>query len=327
MLQTINNPLGKILGAIKTFQGTTKEQKQGNKTLIDTLREMESAYLEQMAKSVPDYDKVLPKSTGGTLKTYQEKSHDELQNQAEDMVVGDIETKINKLNQTTEKKINDLAKKLSSSQEVMEIAAEKSQDKLQDTTITNLYNATNKGIVNSSIYENLQQNAYDIYKEELIKIKNDFDTLNSEIEKEISVLSFNKQTALREFDLEKAVKIEKQLDKLKSDQQATIASINSYNKKILDAETKFQQDRVKTMEKMASEWRKAKDEQYAMEKMSGYTGDNLTEMNKRYELAKDFYFSISKQNAKKLIEQNQNALKEALGEVYYKRLYEENNNR
>jgi hypothetical protein len=327
MVQAINKPVDKILNAFRAFQGTTKEEKQNNQSLIDTLREMEKVYLDQVSQSVPSYDRTLPKTTGGIVKTFQEESQEELERKASDMVAETIDEKINKLNETTEKKLTDLSKKLNLGQESMANEMGKADAKLQQNSTKNLYSATNKGIAYSSIYENMQENAFGNYKAELTKVKNDYDSLNVEIEREISFLYASKENALQEYDLEKAVKLEKQLNKLKSDQQSAIASVNTYNKKILDAETKFQIERAKNIEKLENEWKNAKDEQYTKEKQSGYTGDNLTEMNERYSLAKSFYFGVTKQSAKKLLEENQSALKSALGEVYYKRLYEENNNR
>lgn len=326
MIIAANKTMDSLINALQLIQGVKKDDKDGNQELINKLREMENAYIDQVAKSVPSYDATLPKSTGATMKTYEEKSEAELENQAKE-VYGQIDEKINKLNQTTQKKLGDLEKKLSIGEERMEKDMEIAEGKASKSSTKNLHSAVNKGITESSIYDNMQESVYQAYKNELNSLKNDFDNLNLEIENEITILNSSKETALQEYDLEKASKFEKQLSKLKLDQQKAIASVNAYNKKIADAELKFQEERVKTIEKLESEWIKSKNEQYNSEKLTGYTGDNLTEMNARYDLAKSFYFGVSKQNAKKLIEENAPALKNALGEVYYKRLYEENNSR
>jgi hypothetical protein len=327
MLQVVNKPIENIINAFRSIQGVTNDDKKGNQNLINTLREMENAYIEQVANSVPTYDATLPKTTGGIMKTYDEKSDAELEAQAKDAVFGGIDEKINKLNQSTQKKLDDMAKKLNLGGKNLVQDMEIAEDKMENSSVKNLYNAVRKGTMHSSIYDNMQESVYQAYKSTLDELKADYDNLNAEIEKEIAIVNSSKETALQEYDLEKASKLEKQLSNLKLDQQKAIASVNAYNKKIVDNETKFQIDRTKNIEKLENEWKKAKSEQYLLEKSSGYTGDNLTEMKTRYDLAKGFYFGVSKQSAKKLIEENQSTLKDALGEVYYRRLYEENNNR
>lgn len=327
MAMTINKPIEKLLDAFRSMQGVTNEAKQGNKSLINTLKEMETAYANQVSQSMPNYDKAMPESTQATAKKYVEKSDKELYKQAENAVMEGINEKINSLNQNTEKKIIDLTDKINKSDQNFIAEINNSDQKYAKNNINALYNVTNRGLAYSSIYDNIKDDIHDKYVNELTQIRTEYDNLNAEIEQEISLLNSSKENALLEYDIERAVGIEKQLNKLKSDQQSTIAAVNKYNKQIADAETKYQAERAKTIEKLENDWRQAKKEQLEMEKRSGYTGDNLNEMNSRYDIAKTFYFGITKASAKKLLEENALTLKEALGNIYYNRLCEENNNR
>lgn len=327
MATTMIKPIEKLLDAFRTLQGVTKEEKQGNAALIATLKEMENTYADQIIQNMPDYNSQLPSTLGATPKVYQEKSQDELYEIAEASANESITEKINKLNETADKKLSDLNKKLFLKNEELNADTVNAEKKYEKDNIKALNNAARKGIAYSSIYENTAGGIYGEYVNELTKARSEFDLISAEIDRELTFLVSSKENALLEYDLERAANLEKQLNKLKTDQQSAIAAVNKYNKQIADAEIKFQLDRAKNLEKLQNDWKTAQSKQLQNEKEQGFTGQNLEKMNVRYDMAKNFYFSVTKANAKHLIEENASSLIDVLGKVYYNKLLAENNNR
>ncbi|HOO22977.1 MAG TPA: hypothetical protein PKY53_04775 [Clostridia bacterium] len=319
--------LDRILNAFRSLQGVTDKDRTRNQELINTLKEMESAYYNKVAQNAPDYDSVLPKTTGGVMKVAETKTDEELKAQAETKVAESITEKINKLNETTEKKLNDLYKKLYANSLDFEEDTQKAAENYAVKSEKAKNTAIKRGIAFSSIYDNVKDDIYSSYLSELNLAKYEYEQVSTQIEREVNTLEASRQGALKEYDLEKAAGIEKELEKLRAQQESAVAAVNSYNRKIADAEAKYQQDRIKTIEKLQSDWLGGQKARLEQEKSTAFTGDNLTEMNARYDLAKSFYLSLNKQNAKRLIEENASILRNVLGDVYFKKLLDENESR
>jgi hypothetical protein len=326
-VSSIKKPVEKIIEAIKSLQGVSTESKSGNEALINSLQEMEDAYVDTQSSNMPNYEEIIPESTNAIMKTYDEKTDEELLEEAKQSLMPSYTEKVNSLNESTDEKVADLQTKLSSEElDSNADMAESEEDFVEDTTsATNL--AVNNGISNSSIVTNMKESILNEYRSEIETITNEYTVLSNSIKEEIELLYQSKENSLLEYDLTQAVEIEKELATLKSAQQSAIASINKYNEQLIEAETEYQSTRTAEIASLQEEWRNTQSEQLEYEQINGYSGDNLVEMDNRYDMAKEFYFSITKSDASKLIEENAESLKNSLGASYYAKLVEENSNR
>lgn len=323
----LEKPAEKILEFINSFQGVSSGAKSGNEILIKKLREMENAYMQKANQKMPDYESIVPKTTNTEMKKYKEKSESELLEEAKQNVMPGYTEKINNLNENAAKKIQSLEKKLGEEQTELEKNTLKAEFSFNNNASSSTNKALKQGILTSSIYANTQNSILQSYRQEIERIKNQYVFLQENIEKEINLLNQSKQNALSEYNLKMASDIEKKLTTLKNNQQSAMEAVNKYNQQLAKTEQKYQEDRLKKISELQEEWQKNYSDQLEYEHLYGYTGDNLKEMEERYNLAKDFYFNITKNDAKKLLSQNYQALSTSLGPIYYARLVEENNNR
>lgn len=315
-------PIEKILDAIKSLQGVSADTKTANQALISNLKEMESAYIKKQEDKIPDYESMLPKSVNTELKAYEEKSENELLAEARSAVISGIEEKAKKLNETTDSKLYNLENKLLTKGTDLTQDADKLERNFSTAEQNTAESAVRQGIAVSSIYDEAQKNLYDNYLAGMDSIRTEYQLLEESITREMTALDSARQEALMGYDLSAAAEIEKKLAALRNEQQSAINAVNKYNQTVVKA----QEDREAALATLKQDWINSFTYQLRNETIEGYTGENAVEMAERYNTAKEFYFSLNKADAKKLLSQNASELTAVLGS-YYMQLLRENENR
>ena len=93
-------------------------------------------------------------------------------------------------------------------------------------------------------------------------------------------------------------------DALIDEMNKQLSTIEKYNNTIKSKTVKYLADRNKAIRKQAEEEAKAAREQAKFEAMYGYTGDKKSNYDKRLQTAIDFYTSLPKEAAIKLVNNN-----------------------
>ena len=151
----------------------------------------------------------------------------------------------------------------------------------------------------------------------------------SQLNDEMDKLSAERENALNELDLKYATELKEKIAELKEDRDAVVAKYTKYNNNVDEKEAKYQKDRqediAKYLEDQRQEEVKKAEEQRAYEAKYGYSGEKLKNYSERYNLAYDFYMSLSAEIAADALAASPN-MKFYLGN-YYDKLMEELKNR
>ncbi|MFA6866663.1 MAG: hypothetical protein WCR54_04015 [Clostridia bacterium] len=314
-----------ITDKLATLGGNNDKSINDSKNLIDTLYSMDRAYKEKLKSEMPDYEKQLPTVTFEKQKAYTEKSDAEIEKIVQNKLDYDYNKKIDQINESSSTKQNNLLTSLTKK----EGQIEENTNNLNSSYIANnnkIVNKTiNQGLKNSSIYGLMQDSNYNAWQGMLDDIRGELVTYQSNINSQINQLGIEKRNALLDCDYEFALSKETQISKLQLEQEKAIEQINSYNKKIAESALKYQEDKQETIANMENQWWENKQNELDYQNNWGYEGANYDEMNNRYIIAKDYYGSIAPKDAKELIEQNKESLRNTLGVTNYTKLVEEIN--
>ena len=149
------------------------------------------------------------------------------------------------------------------------------------------------------------------YTESVAKIDGDISTLEKEL-----------GGALDQLDVKSASELEERIRKLKDERDAKVKEYEKYNNDVRVKNDKYALERENKIADYLAQKEKEKAEkdkaQQAYEKENGYSGEKLDNYSKRYQLAYDFYSSLSPDVAVDALKASPN-MKYYLG-VYYDKL-------
>ena len=186
-------------------------------------------------------------------------------------------------------------------------------------------NGMARGSVLVSLLEDINQDEMKTAQEVEDAYINTISQLNDEMDR----LSAERENALNELDLKYATELKEKIAELKEDRDAVVAKYTKYNNNVDEKEAKYQKDRqediAKYLEDQRQEEVKKAEEQRAYEAKYGYSGEKLKNYSERYNLAYDFYMSLSAEIAADALAASPN-MKFYLGN-YYDKLMEELKNR
>ena len=174
-----------------------------------------------------------------------------------------------------------------------------------------------KGLYNSSIKGSQTKASEDAKEYEKKELSNDLNKKIDNYDAQIEKLRGEENVALEQLDLSYAQKLSKEIDSLIEKRNKEINSIDDYNNKLKQKELKYIEDRAKAIEEQLAQ--RLKDEQYMkyLENKNGYSGEKEENYTQRYNLAFEFYDSMPKSVALKMINENKQ-LQDYLGNYYGK---------
>ncbi len=145
----------------------------------------------------------------------------------------------------------------------------------------------------------------------------------NDINYNISKLEMDRENALDRLDVEYAVELDNRITELKDERAKTIKQYEDYNNDIRQQKIEYEQNRVKDIEEFLHDNYQRELEKIEAEnkyeKEYGYSGAKLENYSKRYDIAYDFYKSLSPDIAVAALQASPN-MKYYLGNMYDKLL-------
>ena len=163
---------------------------------------------------------------------------------------------------------------------------------------------TDRGMGRSSVYYETDK-AYDAALDGALgdvdaALKSD----SAKIDMLLEQLAAQKKQSEDELSTAYSQKKQAETDALIDEMNKQLSTIEKYNNTIKSKTVKYLADRNKAIRKQAEEEAKAAREQAKFEAMYGYTGDKKSNYDKRLQTAIDFYTSLPKEAAIKLVNNN-----------------------
>ena len=290
------------------------EAKAGEDELEKKLAELDAKFQEKKVEPVYDLDALFPKDSGLKEIEYSSRTDEDIVSSATKSVDFDIAKDRNKLESdyassvaALEKSKNQAGKSLKESYRNLENVYNELRQKAENDAIK-------RGVARSSI---ILSKLADLDEAKMLsagEIEGAYQDTIGDINTKINSLERDKDNALAELDLKYADELAKNIADLKAERDDVVAQYEKYNNTIREKQTKYETQRQSNIEKFLKEKeeeRAAEEKaQEAYEKEHGYQGEKLAEYQNRYNLAYDFYMSLSPDIAV-------DALKSATNMKYY----------
>ncbi len=293
------------------------EQRAQNDSLVKRLRELEAKYKERDAIPQPDYETLFAPTLGLVPKPVPEISDEDIQERAEGALLPDYTKKVDKVELDTFASLSNLDKKITGAdikynEDMYNL--DKAFSALMDRQ---RHSMIKQGIIHSSISANTLTDTESEKVRALTERKEKYTATLNDYNKAIELVEQNRLYALKEYELKFAADLEGKIIALKKERDNLIGAINTYNAKIIKEEAayqKYKEDSISKMEKERQIAQEQLDKETAKrEQVTGYTGPKALEMDARYRYALEFYNSLPKEVALKLIEENESVLASTLG--------------
>lgn len=299
-----------------------KDAVTNEKTILGKMQELEDEYQKSLPKEEKvDLEKLFPTSLGLEKIEYDAKSDAELKSQAEKELLASVEAEKNAIL----KQISSQKEKAQDSKESLVTDAEDSLAKLDE-----LYkslkqkaesNALKRGLGRSSIimsqisdYDKSQANSATSVQNELL-------TQISSVNQKIVDLEGEKEGALNQLDLNHASDLTKKIAQLQKERDAKTLEYQKYNDSVTKKEADYATQRSKDVKKYFADSQAEKESQEAkkreQENLYGYTGEKQKNYAERYNIALDFYNSLSPDIAEDALKASPN-MRFYLGNYYDK---------
>ena len=288
---------------------TDSQREEERQNALNAALDAEKAVTEQLAaldreyrESLPaepeiDIDKLFPEDPGFEKIEYTPATDEELVNRAQAGV--DYE-------KAEEKR--DLTNAFGNAAQELEDRADRAEKDLNASyrELGELYDelrrqtdndALRRGVARSSIRTSAQQDLTSDRTRAEQESKAAYDSTMSGISAELAALQQEQEAAFEELDLKYAAELEERIADLKAQRDETAKKYADYNNKITEAEREYALEREENIADYLAEREKERlerEEQTRQEEAAhGYTGAKQENYAKRYNIAFDFYTSLS----------------------------------
>ena len=270
--------------------------------LLEGLKEIDSAF---------KLDTATPSSSADIkMKEYDNRTLDDIKEQAVALLSDYANTSKNSIENEYEEKAKNLSSQIESEKESGAQKKQNVSSYIENAKQSSSDDALKRGLARSSIVIN-QLNAFDKQQiEEFKKIDEDIANNLSRLHDEIGLLNQKKQTALDNFDITYAVKLNEKISQLSNEAQKYNDEVLEYNNKIAEQERAYS-DKLK----------KEQDERNrdVYEFLNDYGGNVLESRLSSYraDYVINYLDSLPRLEALAILTDNEE-IKTALGDNYYK---------
>ena len=311
----------------KTKQQLTEERAQAvgeaakqEEALVEALKQLEQEYNSTLpAETEPDYEKLFPSDSGLEKIDYTPKTDEQIRQEAEDVLRADYSEAQNKINTRAEENL----------QKITDEIARSEQDKQQAvddiaSSYLNLKNAASdealkRGVQRSSIItERLKD--YDLAAESArLDAIDKYDAAVTSLRGEIDALEKERQKSLDDLDLQYAGELTQKIAQLEEQSRALAKEAAEYNAEVDRKNAEYALQREKDIadykQDLQEQKQKAAEQLAEYEKEYGYSGAKQDNYAKRYNMALEFYLTLSPDVAYDALEASGN-MKYYLGNYY-----------
>ncbi len=301
------------------------EAKAGEQELEKQLAELDKKFNASKPTKTYDVDSIFPKDSGLREIEYTPRTDDDIVNSATKEIDYQKGKEKNKVESGFESSISALEKSKSQADKSLRESyadLEKVYNELRQKAEND---AIKRGVARSSIIMSKLGNLDEAKMLSAGEIESAYNETIGDINTKINGLEQDRENALLKLDLKYASELTNRIADLKADRDSVVAQYEKYNNQIREKQTKYETQRQQNIEKYlsdkAAEEKAAEKAQEAYEKAHGYTGEKLAEYENRYNLAYDFYMSLSPDIAVNALK-TANSMKYYLGNYYDKLLTE-----
>lgn len=316
----------------KTNEQKAKEKQEkinsavhAEEEIIGQLKALEDEYNASLPKDDDTYDldALFPKDSGLKEIEYTPRTDEDIVNSAQNQVGYD--KKLAK---------DDVEAKFLSAQKALEEGKSQAKEYLYENyeNLAKLYDDLREKAHNDTLKRGLARSSVattrldDLSKAQASAVGEQQDkyvAVVADIDENIANLQKEKDTALENVDIRFAVELDNKINDLKAERDKTVKEYEKYNNSVREQNAKYERQRQEDIDdflkQKEKEKQEAKTQQEEYEKKYGYSGEKLENYAKRYEIAYDFYTSLSPDIAVAALQASPN-MKYYLGNMYDKLL-------
>ena len=271
---------------------------EAEKEVTDKLAALDREYRDSLPEEPEiDLDKLFPESLGLEKVEHTPATDEELAARAQASVDSEKTAERQELEHSfgvTEQKLDDRARE--------------AQDELADNyrELGELYDelrrqagndAIARGVARSSILTSARQDLRDEQSRKEAQSRAAYDAEMSDIGSELESLRREQDAAFEQLDLKYAAELEERIARLKEERDETARRYAEYNNEVEEKErayaVKREEDIAEYLKDREKERLEREERQREEEKKYGYTGEKQENYAKRYDIAFEFYSSLS----------------------------------
>lgn len=295
-----------------------KDALESESSILGQLEDLDKEYKENKYDYADEIADRFPETLGLEKIEYSVESDDEIESRAKSE---NDAKKAQKTGDIEEKYVDELSEYINKKQSAESSVQQKEKD------LENLYaelkekqkNASiKKGVNRGSILASLLSQISANESADVESVQKAYSDTVDAIDKQIKSLDEERNNALEELDMTLASELKDEIAKLKSERDKTVAGYVKYNNNVEEKEREYAKKRAENIEDFLAE--KEKEERENEEKY-GYSGDKLENYSKRYNIAYDFYMSLSPDIAASALNASPN-MRYYLGQYYDKLMSE-----
>ncbi len=294
------------------------------KEISNQLSALDKEYKDSLPKEEEiDFEKLFPSDSGLKELEYQLDTDDDIAKRAEKENSYSKNKELSGLESKYDKQSSALSESRKKAEQTLGEGYKQLQE-LYDQLRKRTENDTLKrGLARSSIAATQLGDLDSARLEGMGNLRASYNSSINDIEESIAKLEADRDHALEELDLKYAVELDDRISELKAERDKTAKTYEEYNAKVRKQNNEYAQKREENISKYIKdkeeEKRKAEDAQIKHENKYGYTGAKQENYSKRYDIAYDFYSSLSPDIAADALEASPN-MKYYLGAYYNKLL-------
>lgn len=295
-----------------------KNALESEKGITEQLENLDKEYKANKYDYADEIAELFPENLGLEKIDYSVESDDEIQSRAKSesdakraQKTGDIEEKYSdQLDEYIAKKQGAESSAKEKEKDLENLYAEL-KEKQKNASIKK---GVNRGSILSSLISQISANE----NADVEKVQKAYADTVDAIDMQIKSLDDARENALEELDLTLASELKDKIAKLKSERDKTVASYVKYNNSVEEKERAYATKRAENIEDFLA---KKETEEKEREEKYGYSGDKLDNYSKRYNIAYDFYMSMSPEIAASALDASPN-MRYYLGQYYDKLMSE-----
>lgn len=288
--------------------------------LLRQLEQLQKEYDDAHPEVLPDFEELYPSDSG-----LREKSFDSIESDSE---IENRERKASDALKAAEK--GKLEASYNSKQSANELEHQQAADDLDsaykelvgaysDKRSSAVNNAIKNGVARGSILSGEMDRLDSGEQAEKDARLGEYVSEINKLDDELKSLLDSKQAALDSLDVKYATALDEKINNLKKQRDKTYQSYVDYNNDVRLKNAEYARKRQKYIDQYMEESEAKKREQEQYESKHGYTGDKQENYSRRFELAYDFYSSLSPDVAYDALMASPN-MRYYLGEYYFNRL-------
>ncbi len=305
-------------------QQSINDALEKEKSITEKLAALEKEYNDSLPKEEePDLEKLFPSESGLKELEYSVSSDDDIERLAREESEYGKKTDTDALNSSYQNRkgaLEDAKDKADKSFDASYKKLEQLYNELREKTEND---TLKRGLGRSSIASTRIDDLNRAQMQGASELEKSYNSNMFSLDTQIEQLEADRENALNDLDLKYAVQLDERINELKKERDATVKKYEEYNANIREKEKKFQKQREEDiadfLEKKEKEKQDALAKQAEHEKIYGYSGAKQENYAKRYDIAFEFYSSLSPEIAVDALQASP-SMKYYLGQYYDKLL-------